>query len=694
MKNDYEYIKDKFEDDGVKTPDSLSEDSILSMLPDREQEAPASSYEPVKLKRNRLITQIAALAACALIAVIGAPKAYYALAGAPDTSMVDGELRTFGSQSEIERLINSMDKSEGFSLFRYKGDAVEEMEMSDADSGADLMLDDIAPLEAPAAPATGASNAYGGAGGGSADHSETYLQVEEVDEADIVKTDGSYIYYVNNREEVVILSAKDGKTEKLSTIGSGDIDNYINDIFLKDDTLVTIGRIYDYDDGDLETGCTAIVTYDISDRSHPEMISEFRQTGDIVSSRMVGDYVYLITNDYVYRGGRVVPMCSVDGKFSDMPVQDICCVPEPMQTSYVILSAVDITSGKQAKSKSKAVFGASNTIYCNDHNLYAAVAEWERESGSYYGQNYTRVIRASLDGLKIKWNGTGRVPGYIDDQFSMDERDGYFRIATTSQRDGMDVNNLFVLDEKLKTAGKLTGFARNESIKSVRYIGSKAYVITYEAIDPLFVIDLSDPVKPVIDGEVKIDGFSTLLVPVSDDKLLGIGYATGDNGYGGEYAAGLKLALFDISDPSKPAVIDSKEFENMNSPAQYTHLALVVNRKDGWYAIPYGIDHYPEDETNSDVIEIEEDVAEDTGSIDAEASETTDGEEITILDEQVKDEYWYEAGVLVFGADPKINVIDQHRLESEMINRSVYIGDYIYALDDDGNVSSFKVSKQ
>ena len=91
---------------------------------------------------------------------------------------------------------------------------------------------------------------------------------------------------------------------------------------------------------------------------------------------------------------------------------------------------------------------------------------------------YTRIVRAKLDGLKVKVEATAKVRGYVDSQFSMDERDGYFRIATTSQRAGMDVNNLYVLDSKLKETGKVTGFARNESITAVRFIGEKAYVIT------------------------------------------------------------------------------------------------------------------------------------------------------------------------------------------------------------------------
>lgn len=662
-REDLEYIKSIMDRDGISAPDSLAEDRILAMLPDRTESADPETdalltdpAAPVKASaassssgKPRVKRWLAA-AACLVVAVFGGVQAHSVLTAPPDTVTTDGDLYTFTSYKEIENLVNSLDTGYGRGFFDLGGGAVlEESAVEDS------------------APATGESarvyksNAM--TSSAPEDHSDTYLQVEDVDEADIVKTDGKYIYYVTETREVAILSAENGKTELLSRVGSTDVENYIHDIFLKGDILVTTGSFYEGDEG-----YTGIVTYDISDRSKPEMIAKFSQTGSIISSRMIGDYVYLVTSDYVFKGGRIVPKCTADGEFKEMAADSICCVPEPQQSSYIVLSAVDITSGKQAKSRTSAIFGASSDIYCNDHNLYAAATEWDKDSSS----TYTRIARASLDGLNVRFSGTARVRGYIDNQFSMDEKDGYFRIATTGQRDGLDVNNLFVLDSNLKEVGSVTGFARNESIRAVRYLGDKAYVITYEQIDPLFIIDLSDPARPQIEGEVKIDGFSTLLIPAGEGKLLGIGHATGDNGYGGEYAAGLKLALFDISDPSKPEVIDSMEFENMSSPAQDTHKALTVNSKAGWYAIPYGVYSYEEDVPAEDSAQITEDAAEEP---------------------MVDDSFsrGYEGGVLVFTADGKIGVTDRHRLCNEYLYRSVYIGDYIYALDGEGSVYSFRV---
>lgn len=664
MSKDNEYIKELFDNDGIRAPESISEENMLAMLEAAdEKQAEAQAEKHFELKRARVrpsLKRWAAIAAVAVIAVFGISGLRDILTAPPDTSLVGDELYTFKSKTEIERLLRSMDSSPVYSPFNLGWQFGEE----------ELVEYETAPLSDSGATTGDASNASAPKASSGAGHSETYLQVEDVDEADIVKTDGKYIYYVTDNREVVILSAENGNTKKLSTIGSSGIENYINDIYIKGDKLITVGTIYKDGSDDASSG---IVVYDISDRSRPEVMYDFTQTGSILSSRMVGDFVYLVTNDYVFKGGRAVPFCGSTENFSSLAATDICTVPNPRTTSFIVLSAIDISSGAQGRSATKAIFGASEQIYCNDHNLYCTSMEWKDDSSAYY----TRIVRASLDGLKVKADATTKVNGYVDSQFSMDERDGYFRIATTSQRAGIDVNNLYVLDSRLKETGKVTGFARNESIKAVRFIGDKAYVITYEAIDPLFIIDLSDPADPRIEGEVKIDGFSTLLIPVSDTRLLGIGHATGDNGYGGEYDSGLKLALFDISDPSEPKVLDSKEFKDMSSIAQYDHHALMVNSEADYYAIPYEV-------WNSSVVDGDDIIIED----DAEANDSEDAPADTLV--EIEPEYTYDTGVLLFKAGDTINSVDRHRLDSAAICRSVYIGDWIYALDGDGNVQSFR----
>lgn len=681
MSKDHEYIKRIFDSDGIRAPESLSEENMLAMLnaAGENQEAvqpetkDEKSFEPVRAKKRPPLKKWMAVAAVAVIALFGINGIKSIITAPPDTSVAGDELYTFQSENEIRNLINSMDSEPTFGKFRVGRSAPDE-----------LIEYETAPLEDSGADSTTGSNSVTRKSSDSAGHSETYLQVDDVDEADIVKTDGKYIYYVTENAEVVILSAKDGKTKKLATIGSSGIENYISDIYVKGDKLITVGTIYRDDSDTPETG---IVVYDISDRSKPEVLFDFTQTGHILSSRMVGDYVYLVTNDSVNRKERYVPCCGSGDDFRSIEVTDISCVPDPQRPSYIVFSAVDIASGEQGRSATKAVFGASDEIYCNDHYLYATAMEWPDEGDTYY----TRIVRASLDGLNVKVDATTKVRGYVDSQFSMDEHDGYFRIATTSERAGMDVNNLYVLDPKLKEAGKVTGFARNESIKAVRFIGDKAYVITYEAIDPLFIIDLTDPADPRIEGEVKIDGFSTLLIPVGNDRLLGIGHATGDNGYGGEYDSGLKLALFDISDPSQPKVIDSKEFKDMSSPAQNDHHALMINSEADYFGIPYEIWGYEVlDEEDVIVDDIDAESAEDAGDAGEGEGSSVEGAYEDDIPVSPEPDISHETGVLLFRAGDRISSVDQHKLGNTPFFRSVYIGDWVYALDADGNVKSFK----
>lgn len=682
MKKDIKWIRETFDRDGIHAPESLSKEAIEKKLEgirpeDRDsirfakpesalQMDPGSTTERDQKghgKRSAVIRGMIGVAACLLLVTLIAPTAYHRLTGMPDMSPVDGELYTFQSYGEMKRLVDKLTPGgygwgkSGFG--RYSMET--ELALEDAGTTADAVAGEPGDTADAAMNESAVSEGTGSVSSESGAHSSTYLQVEDVDEADIVKTDGQYIYYVNRKKEIVILEAKDGNTEKVATISNGSTENYIHDIFLKDDLLVAVGVAYD---GNEES--SAVVTYDISSRAEPKEISVFRQSGEIVSSRMIGNFVYLVTSEFLNRDESILPKTTTGGKFTDMKISDICVIPEPETPSCVILSSIDVASGDAEKCQTRAVFGTSQDIYCNNRNLFVAATE--------YGENYrevrTRIVRAALDGKKIRFEATGTVPGRIDDQFSMDEKDGYFRIATTSTRDGMDVNNLFVLDADLNEVGKVTGFARDESIRSVRYIGDKAYVITFEQVDPLFIIDLSDPAHPVIEGEVEIDGFSTLLVPVREDRLLGIGYLTKDNGYGGVMSDGLKLTLFHIGDPSRPEVLDTKEFPGMFSPAQSTHLALMRDPDGGYDAIPYRIDP-------GDVAWID--------NPDEEAGETVD--ETTGTGTSMA-----SSGVLVFGADDRLTVYDQHGLTEDMLLRCVFIGDWIYALDEQGTVYSFLYS--
>ncbi|MBQ6582536.1 MAG: beta-propeller domain-containing protein, partial [Mogibacterium sp.] len=485
--SDWEYIKDRFEQDCVTAPDSLSEEKIRSLLEEQNAGEPAELPErqvvsPVvtpargagsqKTKKKHWIRNSIAVAACLLLVVVSVPK----LIGPPDTSMTDDGYRTYESYGELKRLIDSLAESPGFFGWNKKEELVEY-------ETADLAMEDSAPLSA-------------GAGSSSAnDASDTYVQVEGVDEADKIKTDGKYIYHVTGEGDIYILAADRGKTRKVAEISKFDENGYFSQIYLAEDRLVAVGTLYE--DEELKA---AVTTYDISDPENPVELQQFLQSGYTVSSRLTGGILYLVTNDYVGGGDRYVPYVTQNGTYQKMPVGDICVFPNPESASYIVVSSVNVTSGKEMETVSKAILGSSSEIYCNTEHLYVAGRNYEDTGNGY--QVTTRLLRVDLNDGKIKFSVNGKVRGSVYGQFGMDERDGYFRIATTSVRNGRDVNNLYILDDSLNQVGSVTGFARNEHIEAVRYVGDKAYVITYERTDPLFILDLSDPEDPVIEGEV------------------------------------------------------------------------------------------------------------------------------------------------------------------------------------------------
>ena len=411
---------------------------------------------------------------------------------------------------------------------------------------------------------------------------------------------------------------------------------------------------------------TVVTSYDISDHADPKEVGHFEQSGYLVSSRMVNGIVYIVTNEYA-DSEHYIPYILTDSGYEAMSPTDISAFPYPDQASYVTVSSVKFTNSKKIESETKAVLGASGDIYCNTKNLYIASTDYSAKSTA------TRIMKIELDDGKLSFSAVGKVRGTAYGQFAMDEKDGYFRIATTADRNGHDVNNLYVLDKKLEEVGSVTGFARDEHIESVRFIGEKAYIITYEQIDPLFILDLSDPADPKIDGEVEITGFSTMLVPISDKRLIGIGYGTEENSFGGEMTNALKIVLFDISDPSNPVVLDSKQYEDMSSEAQYDHHALLENKEAGYLAIPYYLDY---DEGSGDDVIIE----------DAEIAESGDGNTDAIELPQPDT----KGGVLVFSADEEITVEKNCELE-DGVRRCIYIGDYIYAVQDSDEIVSFKM---
>ena len=209
------------------------------------------------------------------------------------------------------------------------------------------------------------------------------------------------------------------------------------------------------------------------------------------------------------------------------------------------------------------------------------------------------VEGADTDSPTVEAGATGSVPGRPLNQFSLDEHEGQFRIATTVRGAmGTDSeNDLYVLDEGLEVTGSVQGMGVTERIYSVRYVGDEAYVVTFRRIDPFHVVDLSDPEAPTVEGELKLPGFSSYLHPLDDDRVLGIGEEDGK----------VKLVVFDVSDPTDPTIDDERILDQRFSAVAESHHAFLLDRRHGVFFLPTDGDRHvrPVPEEDGDAVEVD-----------------------------------------------------------------------------------------
>ncbi len=419
-------------------------------------------------------------------------------------------------------------------------------------------------------------------------HSKTNVQVEGIDEADIVKTDGRHIY-IAGHNALRIVEADGPLLSEAALIKFPDEKN-IAEIYVDDSRLVIIGNRYDSDDNKIypsDKGAASAImppvfrsfsfvdVYDIKNPKDPILLKNHEMEGHYQSSRKSGSHVYLVTNSYPANGVLPLMKDTIKGdKIFRMAIDDVMIIPGCRSFGYTALSAIDIEGEKETNVEAVAASGYA--MYMNDTSIYFA-------GGSPNGN--TIVTKFKIDGMNIGYAGGGEVKGTIINQFSMDEYQGNLRIATGTWQ---NENALYVLNESLNVIGSVTGFAKGESIYSVRFLGDKGYIVTFERIDPLFVFDLLDPENPKLTGELEVPGFSSYLHPVSPGLILGIGADTqeiytrdqkGKETVIGTRQSGVKLSLFDVSDMGKPKELASCVIGDSGSSAEamYNHKAVMID---------------------------------------------------------------------------------------------------------------------
>lgn len=415
-------------------------------------------------------------------------------------------------------------------------------------------------------------------GNNTQDYSGTNIQVEGVDEGDIVKTDGTHIYVCSNESfggEITVYKADGKDTKKISTVVVNSVD--ISEIYIRDKKLVVISS--DWTDSSDET---KVSIYDVTDIENPKHVFTDKQSGHYSNSRMNGNYLYTIstmrvTSAKIYnRKKKYIP--SVSNKL--IPEENLCIPKDVFSDTYLVITSLNISDGKTF-TDNLAVLGGDGICYTSEKNIYIAAP-----STKDYSKTVINKFSYKDGDLKSLNETTFR--GKILNQFSMDEYKGNLRfVATTNTLRGNTSNGLYVLDENMELIGSVDKLAKDERIYSARFMGEKAYFVTYRETDPVFLVDLSDPKHPVVKDELKIPGFSEYLHAFGNGLMLGIG----SNETSGDEQ--VKLTMFDISSDTEVTEKHTKLLEEGTySQASQNHKAILVSPEKN--LIGFAVDTYSE----------------------------------------------------------------------------------------------------
>ena len=472
---------------------------------------------------------------------------------------------------------------------------------------------------------------------GSADYSKTNVQVEGVDEADIVKTDGNFIYQVSGERIIITKAVPAGEMKNTSILDYTGKDFFPQEIYVDDRYLTVIGHTRQHGyypkiktDQEAERvmglippyymqNTVKVVIYEISDKSNPKQVRELEFTGRYASSRKIGSSVYLVANKQIFCfPGKEIDDpkpayrdTAVDDGFIEIDYPEIKYFPDCVEPNYLIVAGFNLDHPGE-KANVYTYLGSGENIYSSSKNLYVAVANRQpyrilERSGllipsPVIDRQKTKIYKFALDGGRLTCSAQGEAPGTILNQFSMDEYNGFFRIATTTGdiwRAGEDTskNNIYVLDSKLNQAGKLEDIAPGEKIYSVRFAGDRGYMVTFKTVDPFFVIDLKTPENPQILGALKIPGYSDYLHPYDENHIIGFGKDTVEigqkDGEGNErgsmaFYQGMKMALFDVSDVKSPVEMFREKIGDRGTDSEllHNHKALLFSKEDNLLAFP------------------------------------------------------------------------------------------------------------
>ena len=501
-----------------------------------------------------------------------------------------------GDNSDLQRLLARI-FCMPFSMFYHNYDVI-----GKADNAGSIGIDSASSTES----SSSSSNTK--------DYSTTNIQVENVDEADIVKTDGDYIYSISE-DNVIITDVKDPKQPKVvATIKSED-DDIPEDIILYKDKLVVIStkgnqtQRYYYNN----RMNTVVKIYNITSREKPVLTKSYEMYEPYYTSRCIDNVLYVISSGNLRKeDDEIVVGYNEDNMEKELSVDKIKYLKDVKTTKQTLISTVDLNNETADIKLDSYLMNISNAYvsenaiyllnqrYSNDTKMPISLLfglkgvfgledyyEMYAESG-YYTEIYKFDIKEN-----VEYKAKTKVKGKTINQYSLDEKDNHLRIALYDN----DGSRVAIFDEELKQIGISDNVAKGEKMYSSRFIGDKVYFVTYKTIDPLFVMDLSNETKPKVLGKLKIPGYSTYLHPYDENHIIGIGMETKEiinrNSNGKVISTtakvvGMKMALFDVSNVNSPVQISSVVIgDSRTTSAILTNpKALLFSKEKSLIAIP------------------------------------------------------------------------------------------------------------
>jgi uncharacterized secreted protein with C-terminal beta-propeller domain len=434
-------------------------------------------------------------------------------------------------------------------------------------------------------------------------YSTTNIQVAGVDEPDIVKNDGEYIYTISGNT-VFIVKASLPDAGVVSRIECEDFAPA--GIFISGDRLAILGSNYSmplltpYSLNQVVQTQTYVRLYDVSDRANPSLLRNFTMTGNYLDSRMIGKYVYFVASmpSYLLNGTVFLPeIYSNDGVKEIHATEIYYSNVSDDYLSYSTFVALNMQDASEEPTTLSIMMGQASNMYVSLNNIYVTFPHTAEE---------TTIYRVHMQNNNLTALAQGEVPGQVLNQFSMDEYGDYFRIATTAWTEeaqnisittprstpiiiNVQSTNVYTLDMNLSIVGRLENISVGENFHAARFVGDRCYLVTFQKTDPLFVINLKDPTSPAILGNLTVSGYSDYLQPYDENHLIGVGKETveAESGYFAWYQ-GIKISIFDVSNVSNPVQISNVTMgdRGSDSPVLNDHKALLFDKQMDLLVIP------------------------------------------------------------------------------------------------------------